>query len=84
MAHKPIIHFKDIDPRNKLSKKRRICPVGIYLFKVNNGNTRAIFEIWLKMNNKDTRTMPLTLSRLKSYFHFKKSDWLFQNTKRLN
>ena len=30
---------------------------GIYLFKVNNGNTRKMYEIYIfKVNNKDTRT----------------------------
>ena len=33
-------------------------PAGIYLFKVNNRNTRTRCEITFKVNNKDTRTKP--------------------------
>ena len=41
-------------------------PVGIYLVKVNNRNTRTRCKIMFKVNNKDTRTTPtayFTLSR---------------------
>ena len=36
-----------------------IHPAGIYMFKVNNRNTRRRCKICFKVNNKDTRTSPL-------------------------
>ena len=36
-----------------------MCPAGIYLFKVNNGNTRTVLNMF-KVKNKDTRTTLLT------------------------
>ena len=37
-----------------------IIPAGIYLFKVNNGNTKTVYDICSKQTNKDTITMSLT------------------------
>ena len=31
----------------------KYCPAGIYMLKVNKGNTRTIYEICLKLKNKD-------------------------------
>ena len=40
----------------------RLVPVNIYLFKVNNKNTRKRYENMFKINNKDTRTTSMTFS----------------------
>ena len=40
---------------------RKLYPVGIYLLKVNNRNTRTRREICSKFNNKDTRTTSLCI-----------------------
>ena len=45
------------------------CPVGIYFFKVNNGNNKTIWEIRSKNNNKDTGTT-LMLSFWSIYCYF--------------
>ena len=34
-------------------------PVGIYMFKVKNRNTRIRWEVKFKVNNKDNRMMPV-------------------------
>ena len=39
----------------------RLAPVNIYLFRVNNKNTRKRYENLFKVNNKDTRTTSMTL-----------------------
>ena len=38
----------------------RIYPAGIYLLKVNNGNSRTRCVIYSKLTEKDTRTISLT------------------------
>ena len=39
-----------------------VFPVDIYLLKANNGNIRTIYQSLLKVTNKDTRTILMTLT----------------------
>ena len=42
----------------------QVYPTGIYLLKVKNKNTRTRCENMFKVNNKDTRTMPLAIEHI--------------------
>ena len=43
-------------------KETILLPVGIYLFKVKNENTRKQCEICPKLTQKDTRMMPIDIN----------------------
>ena len=45
--------------KHLVNPKAVAFPAGIHLLKVNNGNTRARYEICSKLTKKDTRTMPM-------------------------
>ena len=49
------------DELMKKVKTMNIHQLSPNLFKINNGNTRKMFEICLKVNNKYTKTTSLTL-----------------------
>ena len=43
-----------------------VCTCLVYLLKVSDGNTRAMLEIFSKVNNEDTRTTSMTCSDVSS------------------
>ena len=70
--------------KNKKNKSSWKNPVGIYLLKANNKNTRTRCENMFKVNNKDTRTTPgivllsllLTLNVSIVNFEHENAEWI--------
>ena len=49
-----VFTYEDVDPENKglLKHRNKRWPAGIYLFRVNDGNTRTMCEICSKLTIK--------------------------------